>query len=80
MALISCPDCAKQVSDQASACPFCGFPIKQSEAEQNQPSKVLTEQTEFMKRNRGCGDMILYSPFIFVFAIVFLVLVVKCTK
>lgn len=27
MALINCPECDKQVSDKAKACPNCGFPI-----------------------------------------------------
>lgn len=27
MALINCPECGKQVSDQAGACPNCGCPI-----------------------------------------------------
>lgn len=27
MALIKCPDCGKEVSSQAVACPVCGFPI-----------------------------------------------------
>ena len=27
MALIICPECAKQVSDRASVCPQCGYPI-----------------------------------------------------
>ena len=27
MALIKCPDCGKDVSNQAKACPFCGCPI-----------------------------------------------------
>jgi hypothetical protein len=29
MALIVCPDCGKQVSDQAPACPHCGRPMAQ---------------------------------------------------
>lgn len=28
MALITCPDCGKQVSDMAPACPNCGRPLK----------------------------------------------------
>lgn len=28
MALIKCPECGRQVSNQASACPNCGYPIK----------------------------------------------------
>lgn len=27
MALIKCPECGKEVSSQAVACPVCGFPI-----------------------------------------------------
>jgi hypothetical protein len=27
MPLIQCPDCSTQVSDQAQACPSCGYPI-----------------------------------------------------
>lgn len=28
MALITCPECGKQVSDQAASCPGCGCPLK----------------------------------------------------
>lgn len=27
MALISCPECKKQISNMAKACPHCGFPL-----------------------------------------------------
>jgi len=27
MALIKCPECGKDVSDKAAACPFCGNPL-----------------------------------------------------
>ena len=26
MALINCPECGKQISDKAEACPYCGLP------------------------------------------------------
>ena len=29
MALIECPECHKEISDKALACPHCGYPIKQ---------------------------------------------------
>jgi membrane protein YdbS with pleckstrin-like domain len=29
MALITCPDCGKPVSDSARACPTCGYPISE---------------------------------------------------
>jgi len=28
MALISCPECAKSVSEKARSCPHCGYPIR----------------------------------------------------
>ncbi len=30
MALITCPDCRKSVSDRATACPNCGAPVSQA--------------------------------------------------
>jgi predicted amidophosphoribosyltransferase len=27
MALINCPECKKEISDKAEACPNCGYPI-----------------------------------------------------
>lgn len=29
MALIECPECHKEISDKASSCPHCGYPVKQ---------------------------------------------------
>ena len=33
MALISCPECGKKVSDRAATCPECGCPINTAPAE-----------------------------------------------
>ena len=30
MALVKCPECTRQVSNRAIACPQCGFPTSQS--------------------------------------------------
>lgn len=27
MALIHCPECGREISDQAAACPGCGYPL-----------------------------------------------------
>ena len=32
MPLIACPDCGREVSDAAKACPACGFPIAEKRA------------------------------------------------
>ena len=28
MALINCPECGKEISDQVKNCPNCGYPLK----------------------------------------------------
>jgi hypothetical protein len=33
MALINCPECGKSVSSEAPACPACGYPIAQKQAQ-----------------------------------------------
>lgn len=32
MALVDCPECGKQVSTRATACPHCGFPFSRGMA------------------------------------------------
>lgn len=31
MALIKCPECGKEISDQSKKCPFCGYPLKKAD-------------------------------------------------
>lgn len=44
MALIKCPECNHEISDQASSCPHCGFPIskKPSEVKDDNIKKSFT--------------------------------------
>ena len=35
MAMIPCPECKKEISDQAEACPSCGRPRDKSQAEKD---------------------------------------------
>ena len=45
MALINCPECGKEVSSQAPACPSCGHPINTNTAlAQQQPQQVVVAQ------------------------------------
>ena len=37
--LIPCPECERQVSDRAKACPDCGFPVAEHVAEQRAASE-----------------------------------------
>jgi len=35
MALISCSECGKEISDQAVSCPNCGYPMKEQALKEN---------------------------------------------
>jgi hypothetical protein len=53
MPLLTCPDCQKEISDRAPACPHCGAPIAA-------PVPVAVKDSA-LSRNRGCGDLALYG-------------------
>ncbi|PRP90974.1 hypothetical protein ENSA5_60490 [Enhygromyxa salina] len=38
--LIPCPECERQVSDRAKACPDCGFPVAEHVAEQKREAEL----------------------------------------
>jgi hypothetical protein len=64
MALINCPECDCEVSDQAAACPSCGFPVADGVEPQPQtpgprpvsPPPAATESEE--RRSIGFFDII----------------------
>lgn len=44
MALIRCPECGREVSDKASKCPQCGFPIRESVDENSEKQETLSTE------------------------------------
>ena len=52
MALVNCPECNESISQKASVCPHCGYPMK--------PEKEATQyelQTGFASDSRGAAFM-----------------------
>ena len=49
MALISCPECKKDISDQAECCPDCGFLIQNPETNNNLNQKAIDFFSEDQK-------------------------------
>lgn len=41
MALINCPECGKEISDKAPACPNCGCPLSVSQSSQQQDTENI---------------------------------------
>lgn len=54
MALINCPECGKQVSTAATACPACGFPVaeKYSQAESGGRPAAASASNELLAEVR----------------------------
>lgn len=54
MAIIQCPECGKEVSDTAKACPNCGYPIKQKikQKQENEKQKFRQEKKVELKQKR----------------------------
>lgn len=53
MALITCKECGKDISDQAAACPGCGAPVQSTQPAMPAPPKSLGD------KKVGCGTVIL---------------------
>ncbi len=60
MALISCPECSKQISDQSYSCPHCGYPMKQQKPDTPAtPQFFGNQKTEKASKQYGCGTFLL---------------------
>lgn len=57
MALISCPECGKQISDVAESCPHCGFPVASRQAPPPEPDETADPNG----KNVGCGTLMLWG-------------------
>lgn len=69
MALIRCPECGREISDKASACPGCGCPVKEFGQEEQQkaarelPPEERPEMMECVKCGRKIPTTIAECPF-----------------
>jgi hypothetical protein len=56
MALIECPECKKQVSSEARACPYCGYPVAEKVNLEETPADhavvVAPQPTELLREVR----------------------------
>lgn len=67
MALIKCPECGKEVSNSATSCPNCGYPLDKGAVINNQQVVPPKAPTAVMppKRKNGCATGCLIMVIIF---------------
>lgn len=63
MALISCPECKKEISDKASSCPSCGAPI--SNKNTNSAGSSHTSVTRTGAKWEGIGFLLIVGGMIY---------------
>ena len=75
MALISCPDCGKEVSDTAPACIHCGRVMKSAPITQPTPVPPVVVNAQAQPRE-GCFLQTLNAGCGLIFALIFIVVVI----
>lgn len=56
MPLINCPECNREISDKALACPQCGYTTRTATALSKAPKKIIVQKAP---TQYGCGTVIL---------------------
>ena len=59
MALIKCPECAREVSDMATACPACARPLRQAAAAAACATHTIEMTGKGWKLGRAIGGLLL---------------------
>lgn len=81
MALIKCPECGGQVSDQALTCPHCGYQVQKTEKNQAPANEGLKQESspseqggEVRHNNKSKGGI---GCLIAVVAVIFIVMIIS---
>lgn len=59
MALIHCPECGREVSDRASSCPGCGFPLTPADTISDTQARLEEAQKRDKKAAAKIGLLLL---------------------
>jgi len=62
MALVQCPDCNRQISDLAPACPGCGTPMKAAQASNPKAQAAIPPPRSPKKRMGPMARLTLWLP------------------
>ena len=69
--IIKCPECGKDVSSEAHACPFCGYPIKNNDLKTNE-SIIASNEKEIERMTEEAKYYNSTLAFAVIFGLIFL--------
>ena len=72
MALIRCPECNREISDKAAACPGCGYPLQDHTEEVSEKERLLKEAEEKDKQFIKKAAILLTTGVIIMLALIFI--------
>ena len=67
MALITCPECQREVSDQAKECPNCGYPVQNIRNED--PYEYISDEIEVNENEQKLRSYGLWSFILAIFSL-----------
>lgn len=76
MALISCPECGREISNKVNACPHCGYPFSEINQEQSAPQQVEVTSVNLKPNDPKTIKKILLGGAVAVVAIIAIVVAV----
>lgn len=81
MALIKCPECGKEISSKADACPNCGFPLDamEDQDDSNQTEEIKTQNLSSVSIKVICKKY-WWAVLIFVVCICLIVISINISK
>lgn len=81
MALISCPECGKEISDKVKACPHCGYPfVEEQVTSESEPQRVEVTSIKLGPKDPKKRKTTLIVGIIAVIAIIVIIITVFVVK
>ncbi|MCD2492402.1 zinc ribbon domain-containing protein [Lacrimispora sp. NSJ-141] len=83
MAIIQCPECGQNISDKASKCPMCGYPLKADPMEERSDSSTImgagtVEKSDIKKKSHK--NMMIIGVIVFIVVLVGITAVVLYSR
>lgn len=71
MALIRCPECGREISDKATVCPGCGYPMAENHRDLSEKERILQEAEAKDKKFIQKAAIVMTTGVVIMLALIF---------